>query len=91
MSDAVLLCVRMPPECVWHEFSVSGALTVGEAVSLIARLAPVAFEGCPAVHERSELMVANGEVAGALLDREATIEELVSQGVLVEGAELLVL
>ena len=91
MSDAVLLCMRMPPERVWHEFSVSCALTVGETVSLVARMAPAAFEGCPVVHERAELMLASGEGAGMLLDREVTIGELVSQGVLAEGAELLVL
>ena len=91
MSDAVLLYVRMPPERVWHEFLVSGALTVGEVVSLIARVTPVAFEGCPQVHERAELMLAGGEGAGMLLEREVTIEELVSKGILAEGAELLVL
>ena len=91
MSDAVLLSVRMPPDRTWREFLVSNALTVGEAVPLVARLASAAFEGCPPVHERAELMLASGEGAGQLLEREVTIGELVAQGILAEGAELLAL
>ena len=91
MSDAVLLRIRMPPDRIWREFSVSDALTVGETVSLVARLASAAFEGCPPVRVHAELMLASGEGAGMLLDREATIEELVAQGILSEGAEVLAL
>lgn len=91
MTDAVLLSLRMPPDRIWHEFLVSGSLTVGEAVSLVARLASAAPESCPPVHERAELMLASGEGAGMLLDREATVGELVAQGVLAEGSELLAL
>lgn len=91
MIDAVLLSVRMPPDRVWREFRVSGSLTVAEAVTLVARLASAAFEGCPPIHERAELMLASGEDAGKLLDRETTIGELVARGVLSEGAELLAL
>lgn len=91
MSDSVLLSVRMPPERIWHEFLVSDALTVEEMVSLVARLASAAFEGCPPVRGDAELMLACGEDAGMLLERGATIGELVAQGVLSEGAELLAL
>ena len=91
MSDAVLLNVRMPPDSIWREFLVSSALTVQEAVPLIARLASAAFEGCPPVHGSADLMLASGEDAGLLLEREATIGDLVAQGVLSEGAELLAL
>ena len=91
MSDAVLLSVCMPPERIWHEFLVSDALTAAEVVSLVARLASAAFEGCPPVHERAELMLASGEDAGMLLDRAATVGELATQGILAEGTELLAL
>ena len=91
MSDAVLLRVCMPPDCIWREFQVSYALTVEEAVSLVARLASAAFEGCPPVCRHAELMLASGAGAGMLLEREATVGELVMQGVLSEGTDLLAL
>ncbi len=91
MSDAVLLSVRVPPDRTWREFSVSHALTVEETVQLIARLSSSAFEGCPPIRPQAELMLAGGEQVGKLLERAATIGELVAQGVLSEGTELLAL
>ena len=91
MNDAILLSVRMPPDRTWREFLVSEALTVEEAVSLVARLTSAAFDGCPPVHDCAEMMLATGGGAGLLLDREATIGELVEQGILSEGVELLAL